>query len=127
MQLLENPLYIGFLVEGIIFFVLGRHLQNHPPKNVNEVYGYRTSNSVRSQEAWDFSQVYAGQSLKKLGVIFILLCLPGVLIKHFFNWSMPVLIIIFVVVTLLMIALLILKIERSLKRKFDTKLKSKSS
>lgn len=53
----------GFLLIGVIMFVAGFVLRFIPPKNINALYGYRTSRSMRSQEAWDFAQRYSGKAL----------------------------------------------------------------
>jgi hypothetical protein len=37
------------MVVGIVFWT-------YPPKKINEFYGYRTTRSRKSQEAWDFAQ-----------------------------------------------------------------------
>ena len=39
----------------------GRWLWKHPPKERNNIVGYRTRRSGRSQAAWDFAQVYSGK------------------------------------------------------------------
>lgn len=41
--------------------LLGRSFQKHPPKTINGGYGYRTTRSMRSQQAWDFAQTYSGR------------------------------------------------------------------
>ena len=45
----------------------GRRFQTRPPKSINTGYGYRSTRSMRSQEAWDFAQVYSGQFWVRAG------------------------------------------------------------
>ncbi len=40
----------------------GHRFQTRPPRSINMGYGYRSTRSMRSQEAWDFAQVTAGGS-----------------------------------------------------------------
>ena len=49
----------------MLFF--GRSFQENPPKTINGGYGYRTSRSMESQEAWDFAQVYSGRFWARAG------------------------------------------------------------
>ena len=56
-------LFLDLLI--LIFFPLamllsGWLLKNKPSKWPNNVYGYRTRASGRSQESWDFAQAYSG-------------------------------------------------------------------
>ena len=54
------PLII--LVVGIVFWM-------YPPKKINEFYGYRTTRSRKSQEAWDFAQRYSAKLMTVLGLV----------------------------------------------------------
>ena len=45
----------------------GRQFMKNPPKKINDGYGYRTSRSMRSQAAWDFSHAYSGRLLYRMG------------------------------------------------------------
>jgi uncharacterized membrane protein len=56
--------YIGpliILVVGVVFCM-------YPPKKINEFYGYRTTRSRKSQEAWDFAQRYSAKLMTVLGL-----------------------------------------------------------
>ena len=50
-----------FLVVGIVFWM-------YPPKKINEFYGYRTTRSRKSQEAWDFAQRYSAKLMTIFGL-----------------------------------------------------------
>ena len=54
------PLII--LVVGIVFWM-------YPPRKINEFYGYRTTRSRKSQEAWDFAQKYSAKLMTVLGLM----------------------------------------------------------
>lgn len=57
------------IITGTILLVAGVVMYQFPPKKVNIFYGYRTMNSMKSQERWDFSQRYSAKELMKFGVI----------------------------------------------------------
>ena len=54
---------------AIVFISFGFLLVVFPPKNINSIYGYRTSLSMKNQETWNISQKYGGFSMILLGVI----------------------------------------------------------
>lgn len=49
------------LLIPVCMLFLGRRFQKNPPKTINSGFGYRSTRSMRSQEAWDFAQVYSGR------------------------------------------------------------------
>ena len=71
------PLFIvGFVFALAAFITL-----KFPPKNINSIYGYRTSRSMKNQENWDLAQRFSSQLMLKQGLImfvlaFILAILP---------------------------------------------------
>ncbi len=69
--LIENLLFTSFL-SGIIFMITGFVMFKFPPKNINMLYGYRTTRSMKNQEQWDFSQKYSAKLLIFCGVFLIL-------------------------------------------------------
>ncbi len=69
--LVENLLFTSFL-SGIIFIITGFVMFKFPPKNINMLYGYRTTRSMKNQEQWDFSQKYSAKLLILCGVFLIL-------------------------------------------------------
>jgi uncharacterized membrane protein len=70
-----TQLMIPSLISGIIFTVIGYVMYTFPPKEINGLYGYRTSSSIKSQERWDFSQRYSSLQMIKGGAAMIVLSL----------------------------------------------------
>ena len=68
----------------LIFTVVGVVFWMYPPKKINEFYGYRTTRSRKSQEAWDFAQRYSA----KLMTIFGLAALIVAAAAHLFRNSL---------------------------------------
>ena len=60
------------LITGSIFCVTGIIMYFFPPKKINALYGYRTKNSMKNQEQWDFSQIYSAKLLIVLGALLAL-------------------------------------------------------
>lgn len=59
-----------FLV-GFIFIITAAVVYVFPPKKINYFYGYRTSGSTKSQEAWDFSQRFSAMKMMQIGVLLV--------------------------------------------------------
>lgn len=47
--------------------LLGTRFLKKPPANINKSYGYRTTRSMKSQEAWAFAHQYCGKLWRTLG------------------------------------------------------------
>lgn len=61
----KNPIVIIVLFIMLITKVF-------PPKNINSLYGYRTSNSMKNKSNWDFAQKYSTNLFLKF-YLFLLL------------------------------------------------------
>ena len=111
MNLLIPATMIGF----------GRMMEKNPPREINSIYGYRTSRSMKNQDTWDFAHEYCGRlwtragwalvPLAVLGQALTLLC-PEV--DSMCLWSLvPT-----TAETVVLVATII-PVERALKRNFD--------
>lgn len=57
------------LIVGPVFIICGFILMKFPPKTINNLYGYRTSFSMKNQDTWDTAQKYGGYSMIILGIV----------------------------------------------------------
>jgi len=64
-----NSLYDIASFIGVIFIAAGIFMYIFPPKKINSFYGYRTKQSMSSQEKWDFSQKFSAKLMMKSGGI----------------------------------------------------------
>ena len=64
-----------FLVVGIVFWM-------YPPKKINGLYGYRTTRSRKSQEAWDFAQRYSAKLMTVLGLVALIVAAAAHLFRN---------------------------------------------
>jgi uncharacterized membrane protein len=105
------------LTFGIVFIFVGLVEYVFPPKSRNQK-GYRTKNSLKSQERWDFAQKYSA----KMALISVS-CLIGI---SFIGSSLPFSDTTGFIASLIVIAFFMFfirqKTERAIKDKFDYKL-----
>lgn len=52
-----------------LMLLFGWIFRKHPPKNINGIYGYRTSMSMKNTDTWNFAHSYCGKLWWKIGII----------------------------------------------------------
>jgi uncharacterized membrane protein len=77
-----QPLILIPIIVSPIFIIAGLLLWLKPPKKINHIYGYRTSISMKSQEAWDYAQVLSGKQMVYMGLAYLSTSLLGVIFKN---------------------------------------------
>ena len=115
MDFLNDLLLVPLLV-GPIFILSGIILNLFPPKKINSIYGYRTINSMKSQERWDYAQKVSALELIKLGSILTILSFLGI----FINFSETIGILIGLGLIITVIIILFIRIERAINRKCNS-------
>lgn len=113
-HLLENPLFIIPFLGGVIFILAGFVQLKFPPKKINSLYGYRTKSSMKSNERWDFAQkLSAGEMMKSGGLLAV-----SSLLVFVTNFGDSINLIIGLALMLATVPLLLLRVERKIKKKF---------
>lgn len=103
-----------------IMLVAGYMMWKHCPKEINWVYGYRTSRSMKNMDTWRFAHEFCGRLWWRLGWI---LLIPSIVVLIPFIYSSEEVIgtVGFVVMIIQCIALIvsIFPTEIALKKNFD--------
>lgn len=106
------------LLTPFIMIVFGRLWQDRPPKEINSVYGYRTSRSTQNEETWEFAHAFVGRLWFRLGrVLAGITIAAGILLN-----GTPAFLAGMTAVLILQMVMLILTIpitERRLQLEFD--------
>lgn len=77
---IEN--YLGVLsLCGVSFILAGFVMYFFPPKKINSLYGYRTTNSMKSQQNWDFAQKYSTKLMLLLSIVFLLIATFNIILS----------------------------------------------
>lgn len=45
----------------------GKSFQSHAPKEINSIYGYRTTMSMKNKDTWEFAHRYCGKLWWQIG------------------------------------------------------------
>ncbi|EYE87243.1 membrane protein [Fervidicella metallireducens AeB] len=73
-------MFICVLLIPLTTVGLGKLFIKNPPKEINKVFGYRTSMSMKNKYTWEFAHKYCGELWVKLGLIMIV---PTVIVMLF--------------------------------------------
>lgn len=114
MEIIDTLLIVPLLC-GPIFILAGIAMSAFPPKKINALYGYRTSNSMKSQERWDFAQKYSSRELINSGGILLFTSVLGFLIKP----SDDMAIILGLGLMIAVIVVLFIRVETAIKKRFS--------
>ena len=72
------------LIIGPLMLVLALLFRKFPPKKINDLYGYRTARSMKSEEAWVYANRYSAN-----GLLVVALCVALVQISLYFLLDSP--------------------------------------
>lgn len=111
----NSHLFIITFSFGVTSILAGFIMLKFPPKKINGLYGYRTSNSMKNQKSWDFAQIYSAKEIIKIGVINILLSSMGFI----FNPTETTSFTIGIAVLVMSISFLLFRVENAIQRNFN--------
>ena len=108
------------LLVPIILVIVGLIMYKFPPKKINFFVGYRTNNSMKNDENWEFANKYSAKLLFICGCILFVLSL----LVHipFYNSSEDVLTVLSIVLCSLQCVSLFICVfltEKKLKKRVD--------
>jgi uncharacterized membrane protein len=110
---------VGPQIVGLIMLVVGYIQKRFPPKHINNWYGYRTATSQKSQQVWDYAQIYSANLLMKYGAIAIII---GLLLTAITPLKYEILMVVTTIFAGMGIAVTVMvKTENHLEKKFNDK------
>lgn len=112
----QNVIFIILTIVGVTFLVISIFLMKFPPKKINGLYGYRTTRSMQSIEAWHFSQSYSSKIMVVIGAGYTAL---GVSSLFFPKLDDMLSALISIVIVLGGVFVMFYRTERQLAKKFD--------
>lgn len=99
----------------VLMIIFGQVFFKKPPENINSIYGYRTSMSMKNKETWNFAHQYCGNLWIKTGIAMLpIVVIWQVVTARFSMWS----ILLSQIEVIVMIATVVLT-EIALRRTFD--------
>lgn len=103
------------LLIPLTMIIISIMFKYQPPKKINSFYGYRTTRSKSSQEAWDYAHTLSG---KAFGIVGIILFIFIVILKLIIPIQPEHLSLINLSISTLVLILPIPYVEGKLKSKF---------
>ena len=105
---------IGHLLIGPMMLLITFIFAKHPPKKINDFYGYRTKRSMRNQDCWDFANRYSIRLMWKISLLTCVVQAIGVILL---DEGVALLTATIVLVTTLIYSVYLT--EKALKKTFD--------
>lgn len=111
--------FMCLLIPGILIG-FGSVSKDKAPKDINPIYGYRTTMSMKNKDTWEFANTYWGRLAWKWGWIMLVITLMSML-AVIWTGGEVVYTVGSIIATLQLIPLLgtIPVVERALKKEFD--------
>lgn len=110
-----NIIFVMPCMVGVVFIAVGFIIfKIFPPEKINSLYGYRTSNSMESQERWGFTQTYSSKLMIYCGFFLLLFSTLGLCIELDANYEA----ISSGFMIILSVAFLLISTENALKKAF---------
>lgn len=113
-------LLICDLIIPVMMLGFGRIMWKHIPKNINYIFGYRTTRSMKNDDTWKFAHEYCGRLWWKLGLIMLF---PTILVHiPFYNCDENVVSTVATIIMTVQLIVLIASIfptEIALKKNFN--------
>lgn len=113
-------MFIVAILIPIVMIIAGYMMDQHTPKRINGVYGYRTARSMKNQETWEFAHHYCGKLWLKIGIG--MLAVTVIVMLPFIGRSDDVISVAVCILETLQVAGLVASIfptENALKKNFD--------
>ena len=73
-------MFIMVVITPLIMIGFGAYFYRHTPKEINSIFGYRTTRSMKNQDTWDFAHRYCGKVWRILGWLTLLISLIAMLL-----------------------------------------------
>lgn len=102
-----------------LMIIGGRIMWKHPPKEINDLIGYRTSRSMKNIDTWIFAHKYSGKLWWSIGWLIT----PITIVAHvpFYassDHSVEILSLILIAIQTILLIFTIFLTERALKKRF---------
>jgi uncharacterized membrane protein len=109
-----NP---AFLIPGAsspFYIIAGVVMYYYPPTKINSLYGYRTPRSIKSQQRWNFAQIYSSKQMVIWGAVMLI----AAILASFIELKMAFQFLIGLGILFLFTAIPIIKTEHELKQRY---------
>lgn len=111
-------LFINYMFIPLIEIGTGILLYIHPPKKINNLYGYRTSMSMKNNDTWVFAHKYFSKMWLWTGIVSSIISF--FILYFYFNSNLAEYIGLYVLfIQIIMMLPSIILTEKSLRKNFD--------
>lgn len=113
-------LLLMVLLIPIIMIICGKHFSKSAPKEINYIFGYRTTRSMKNEKTWEFAHKMLGKIWKRCGIALLILAIVGMLLLiDCYEDTVGKFGVIIIYIELAVLLFSLIPIEIELKKKFD--------
>ena len=113
-------IFIMNMLIPVTMIGFGRYFMKHTPKEINHVFGYRTSMSMKNRDTWDFAHKYCGRLYWHFGLFMLPLSVtPMLFILNRDTNTVGTVGAIETTIQIIFLLVPVILTERALKRNFD--------
>lgn len=111
---------LNLLIPTMMLF-FGFSFTKHAPKNINYIYGYRTSMSMKNQDTWQFAHNYCGKLWRNAGLTLLIITVALGLVTMKSDIAVIENVTMILVITQILVVVgSIIPVEHALKNTFDS-------
>ena len=104
----------------LIMIGFGRLFVKNAPKEINWLFGYRTTMSTKNKDTWEFAHLYFGKLWFSIGwIMFIISTIVMLCVIRKDNSTIEIVVAILAHIQILFLLAPVFPTERALKRNFD--------
>lgn len=115
-------IFVCNLLIPALMLILGWMMYKHTPKEINDIYGYRTTMSRMNKDTWNFANKYCGKLWIKIGIIMLIISL---IIQFLFinsnDYIITIISCMLCIIQAIVVIFSIIPVEKELKKNFDEK------
>lgn len=75
-------MFIVTMLVPLIMIIFGARFEKKAPKEINAVFGYRTTMSMKNKETWQFAHKYIGRLWKMCGWLVLLISAVVIIVSY---------------------------------------------
>lgn len=104
----------------LLMIIFGAYFKNKSPKEINYIFGYRTTMSMKNNDTWQFAHSLIGKIWIYFGIaLLIISVIPMLFILHSDESTVGIIGVILSFIDTGIMILTIIPVERALKKNFD--------
>ena len=119
-MVVKITLFVCSMLVPLTMIGFGYYFYRHAPKEINDIFGYRTSMSMLNEDTWQFAHHYAGYLWLNWGIALLVFTIIFMLwVFQMDEERMSIMSTIFMCIQIIPLIAAIIPTEKALRKTFD--------